>query len=133
MVWATTRASGFGWFLVALGWACLIVVRPRGFRLRPDVLLLAPADYPGLHALVREMAEAVEVRPPDVLGVDLSLNAFVAPIGWRGQNAMVLGLPFISLGSWHERLGAVGHELGHLRGGDTLRLRLVAWAGWILS
>lgn len=46
---------------------------------------------------------------------------------------MVLGLPLMSLGSWHERLGTIGHELGHLRGRDTVRSRVIGAAGFILG
>lgn len=133
LVWATTRASGVGWFLVVLGWACVIVVRPRAGRLERDVQVLDPADFPGIHGLVAEMARAVGVRPPEVIGVDVALNAYVAPIGWTRRNAMVLGLPLMSLGTWDERLGVIGHELGHLRGRDTPRIRVIGAAGFILS
>jgi len=133
LAWATTRASGIGWFFVGLGWACLIAVRPRGFGLDEDVVRLGRADYPGIHALVGEMARAVGIRPPDVIGVNLDFNAYVAPVGWRGRNALVLGMPFMTLGSWPERLGTIGHELGHLRGGDAVRLRLIGSASLILS
>ena len=134
LVWASMNAHGVvQWFLVGLGWACVIVARPRAHRLPGDVIVLDAASYPGLHQLVREMAPAVGVRAPAVLGVNLDFNAYVVQLGWRGRNAMVLGLPLMTLGTWPERLGTIGHELGHLRGRDTFRGHLVASAGRILG
>ena len=134
LAWATIRADGaVEWFLVALGWAVVLVVRPRRHRLPDDVRVLRRADHPGIWELVDEMARAVGVEPPDVVAVDLAFNAYVTPIGWGRRDALVLGLPLMSLGTWHERAGTIGHELGHLRGRDTLRLRLVAAADRILN
>ncbi len=134
LVWATLNATGFVWVIVALGWACVIVSRPRPFRLPPDVLVLQPEEFPGLHALTAEIARGVGVTSPRVLGVELSFNAYVAPLGLiTNKDAMVLGLPMMSLGSWSERIGVVGHELGHLRGRDTTRSRLIGAAYEILD
>lgn len=131
LVWATLHAEGFVmWGLVALGWAVAIVGRPRIDRVPDEVTVLSREEYPGLHRVVDEMSTAVGVRPPAILGVDLDLNARVGTIGYPGRRrqAMVLGLPLMSLGSWDARLGVIGHELGHLRGRDTVRGGLLASA-----
>lgn len=133
LVWASVHASGaVEWFLVVLGWAVAIVVRPRWHRLDPGVTVLSRQEYPGLYGIVGQLADAVGVRPPAVLAVDLEVNAYVTSLGvpGLGRTAIVLGLPLFSTGSWEGRLGVLGHELGHLRAGDTVQGRLVttAWS-----
>jgi heat shock protein HtpX len=128
LVWVTLHASGPEWVVVVLGWLAVIVVRPRIPRLPREAVVLDDADYPGLHSLIRQMASAVGVLPPRIVAVDLDFNAYVMPVGIRGRPAMVLGLPSMTLLSWHARLGVIGHELGHLRGLDTGRGRIIGAA-----
>lgn len=128
LVWGTFHASGMGWVLVVLGWLVVVAMRPRPNRLPRNAVVIDESAYPGLHALVRGMSEAVGVSAPKVLAVDVDLNAYVTSVGLRGRSAMVLGLPMMSLPGWHARLGVIGHELGHLRGRDTARGRVVATA-----
>ncbi|MCW2854472.1 MAG: hypothetical protein JWR52_87 [Marmoricola sp.] len=134
LVWLTLHATALGWVLVVLGWAGVVVARPRRFRLPADVFVLDAATYPALHDIVSTLALAVGVAVPQVLGVDLAFNAYVVPLGLvLDKDAMVLGLPMMSLGSWHERLGILGHELGHLRGRDTVRSRVISAAHEVLD
>jgi Zn-dependent protease with chaperone function len=135
LVWATLHASGPVWIvLVVLGWAAVIVARPTRFRLDADAHVLDRADYPGLHELVAAVGSAVGVRAPSVIAVNLDFNALVVAVGRiRHRDALVLGLPMMSLGTWHERVGVLGHELGHLRGRDTGRGRLFGAAATMLA
>jgi beta-lactamase regulating signal transducer with metallopeptidase domain len=102
-----------------------LVVAGRQLRDARRVLRLVrqgrPAP-PGLAALVRELAEGLGVRPPDVV----ALPGLASPLVWG------LGRPRLL---WPEglegRLGAAGrravllHELAHLRRRDH-------WVGWAL-
>lgn len=128
LVWGTFHATGMGWVAVVLGWLVVVAVRPRVPRLPRDAVVLDPSDFPGVHALVGQMAKAVGVPKPRIVAVDVDFNAYVMPVGIFGRPAIVLGLPLMTLLPWHARLGLIGHELGHLRGRDTTRGRLVAAA-----
>lgn len=125
LVWGTLHASGFDWVIVGLGWLLAVALRPQSARLPRDARVLDRADFPGIHALVCEMAHAVGTPAPRVVAVDVNFNAYVMPVGVRGRPAMVLGLPVMSMLGWHARLGVIGHELGHLRGRDTVRGRVI--------
>jgi heat shock protein HtpX len=135
LVWATAHVSGpVAIGLVALGWASVLVMRPRRRRLSRDAVVLDPTTFPGIHALLASVGTAVGVTAPAIVAVNLDFNAYVTRIGRiRGSDAIVLGLPMMSLGSWHERIGVLGHELGHLRGRDTARGRLIGSAASVLA
>lgn len=136
LTWAALHARGVvGWFFVTLGWAVAFAARPRHGRLPSGVTRLRREDYPALHEVVDRMSAAVGVRPPQVLGVYVGFNAYVTSIGppFAGGNAMVIGLPLFSLGGWSGRLGVLGHELGHLRGRDTVRRRVLASAAAVVD
>ncbi|MBO9522965.1 MAG: M48 family metalloprotease [Nocardioidaceae bacterium] len=136
LVWATLHAhTSVEWGLVALGWAVVVLARPRVVRLPDDATVLGREEYPALHRVVEEMSEAVGAKAPAVLAVDLDFNAYVTSVGrpLRRRSAMVLGLPMMSLPSWSVRLGVIGHEAGHLRGRDTVRNRLFGTADSVLG
>jgi Zn-dependent protease with chaperone function len=46
---------------------------------------------------------------------------------------MVLGLPYFTVLSWPARLAVIGHELGHLHGGDTTRAHVLGVASRTLA
>jgi Zn-dependent protease with chaperone function len=125
LVWATLHASGIQWVLVALGWLAVIALRPRSSALPTGTVPLDQREFPALHGLVRQVATAVGATPPRALAVDVELNAYVTTIGFVARPAMVLGLPLMTVLSWPGRLALIGHELGHLRGRDTARGRLI--------
>jgi len=128
MGWSTAHATGgVAWVLVVVGWlVVLAVLIPQRPGLPDDVTLLDPSDAPYVHQLVAELARAVGAPLPARLGVDPSFNAYVSEVGWRGETVLVIGLPLWAASTWEERLGVVGHELGHLRGRDTARGRLLS-------
>lgn len=126
LVWATTHASGFvSWGLIAVGWMLVLAAIPRPWRLPKAVQVLDPAAYPAIHRLVSQIAAAVGATTPTIVGVDLGFNAYVGPVGWRGNAAMVIGMPLWRVQSWDMRLGTLGHELGHLAGRDALDRRII--------
>lgn len=125
LVWATLNASGVEWILVGLGWLLAIALRPRSAGLSPGVVVLDESEFPSLHELVRRVAAAVGVPAPRTVAVDLTFNAYVTTVGMLSRPAMVLGMPLMTALSWPGRLGVIGHELGHLRGRDTLRGRAI--------
>lgn len=123
MVWVTGHAEGFvAWIVVGVGWLFLagsLLKRPP--RLPEDTIVLDEAEHPHLHQFVRDVAAAVGARPPRMIAIDTDFNAYVTRVGFRRRTAMVIGLPCWAAFSDDERLGLVGHELGHLRAGDTTR------------
>ena len=125
LAWGTFHARGVGWIAVVLGWLAVLAMRPRRRRLPPTLRILDPIEFPGLHGLVRQMADALGVAAPRVLGVDLSLAAYLRRQDLRGRSAMVLGLPLLTLLPWDSRLGVIGHQLGQLCWSDSGQGRLV--------
>lgn len=126
MVWATAHATGVvAWVLVVIGWLVLAALLiPRPVPLPDDVTVLDRSTTPHLHQVVAHLAAAVGTPTPERIGVDTSFNAYVGRFGWRGKDTLVLGLPFWAASTWDERLGVMGHELGHLAGRDTAQGRL---------
>ena len=125
LVWGTFHAGGVGWIAVVLGWLAVLAMRPRRRRLPPTLRILDPIEFPGLHGLVRQMADALGVAAPRALGVDLSLAAYLRRQGVRGTSAMVVGLPLMTLLPWESRLGVIGHQLGQLCWSDSGHGRLI--------
>lgn len=133
LVAASIHARGVAWVPVVIGWSVVIALRPRIPRLPRDVVVLDAAAHPGLYAVVGRLAHALGVRPPRVIAVDTDFNAYVTSLGVPPRPAMVLGLPYFTLLSWPARLAVVAHELGHLRGRDTTRGRVLGAASRTLA
>lgn len=127
LTWATIAADGwFGYLMVALGWLVVLATLTSPGRVPRDVRLLSETDQPWTHRFVRDLAGAVGVPPPTVIGVNTDLNAYAATVGLRRRRVLVIGLPFWTLQTEDERLATLAHELGHFRGRDTAR-------GWLIS
>lgn len=116
-------------FLALLAWELL----PRPTRLDPKVVVVTADEAPALHALVHRLADEVGVRPPAVLGLETDWNAYVVSLGWGRRQALVLGLPLWAALDPDERVGALAHELGHLRSRDTAAGRVVGAALSVLG
>lgn len=119
LVWATLSPKGFwGWVGVVLGWVVVYELAPRPDHL--DGVVLEPESAPAVHRMVAALSEAVGVRPPRVVTVDTSFNAYVTQAGWAHRSALVIGLPLWTVLKDDQRVALLGHELGHLRGRDTV-------------
>ena len=129
---ATRADQWWEWVVVGLGASIAILARPRPPRLPDDAIALPVEEFPAVHRLVANLADAVDVRPPRTIAVDAAFNAAVMPLGWRGRPALILGLPLWTMQTWNQRFAVLGHELGHLRGADTTRARIQLSAGQIL-
>jgi Zn-dependent protease with chaperone function len=98
---------GIGWFL-----------RPRLYK--ADRTYEVPRERaPELHALVGDIARALETRPPDVLLVAPEYNAWWAVLGWRRRRVLMLGAGLLAVLSPDELVAVAAHELGHARNGDA--------------
>lgn len=127
LAWATVTADGwFAYTGIILGWLVVLTTLTGPDRLPPDVRLLAEAEQPWAHRLVRDLAGAVGVRPPRLIGVSTELNDYALSVGLRRRRVLVIGLPLWTLQDEDERLAALAHELGHFRARDTAR-------GWLTS
>ncbi len=102
--------------------ALLLLLRPVVPTL-PKGLAVGADAAPELHALIRDVADAVGAPPPDVVAIDSSINAGVAQVGWRQQSLLVIGMPLWLTLPRAARLSVLAHEMGHLVGGDPLRMR----------
>ncbi|WP_076261971.1 M48 family metallopeptidase [Intrasporangium flavum] len=121
----------WGWVLVVLGWVVVAYVAPRPVRLEAEAL--DASSHPATHRFVSAVAQAVGTPAPAVVAVDGGLSAHVATIGWRMRPALVVGLPLWTMLRPEQRLALLAHELGHLRGRDTVAAALVDRAHGILE
>jgi Zn-dependent protease with chaperone function len=86
---------------------------------------LADADAPALWAHVRAIAERLKTKAPDhiVAGIDTNFFVTEAPLVVNGQTltgrTLFVSLPLLRVLDRHEADAVLGHELAHLRGGDT--------------
>ncbi len=129
LIWATFHTSnGFVLFvsrilvasgLAAFGWAVIETVR---YRPEPeDGVALSRDDHPALWEQVDEVAAAVGVPSPDRVLLDLDANAGIRQVAGRNgiSSELVLGLPFLAADTVAELRATLGHEFGHVVGGDT--------------
>jgi Zn-dependent protease with chaperone function len=84
---------------------------PRGTR-------LLETDQPELWALVRDLAERVDTRPPDEIWLVTEVNAGVSEqttwLGLRGgRRRLQLGVPVLMALTVEQLSAVVAHELGH--------------------
>ncbi|MGC4001163.1 MAG: M48 family metallopeptidase [Anaeromyxobacter sp.] len=100
------------------------------------------AQAPGLWRRLRELAARVGTTPPDTLVGGIDDNFFVTeqPLelvggGTTGRRVLFVSLPLLRILDASEADAVFGHELAHLRGGDTaasarLYPALVRYAGY---
>ncbi|MFC8500846.1 M48 family metallopeptidase [Pedococcus sp. NPDC057267] len=74
-----------------------------------------------LRGLVDEVAAAVGAETPDLIVIDLSVNAAVARYGWRQQTLLIIGAPLWAMLTPAGRLAVLAHELGHIVNKDPMR------------
>jgi Zn-dependent protease with chaperone function len=114
--------------LVILGVTCLGVggvccPKPYGrSRVRGGV---TPASLPQLHAAICQVADALNVRRPDVVLFDLRYNASWGHDGWRRRRILRLGVPLLASLDVDQTVALLAHELAHERNGDSRRSRVV--------
>jgi len=113
-----------GLMLIVTAW----LMRPRFAALEKDAIVVAADSTQELHALLTEVAEVLDVRPPGIVVVDHRWNASVGKVGWRQRDVLTIGLPLLTALAPAERVALVAHELGHIRNGDARRNLVVATA-----
>ena len=90
-----------------------------------DGELLTEADAPLLWARIRHMAERLKTEPPRniVAGIDANFFVTEAPLTVGNQRltgrTLFVSIPLLRLLDQAEADAVLGHELAHLRGGDT--------------
>jgi Zn-dependent protease with chaperone function len=92
---------------------------------RVDGELVADADAPMLWRRIRHMAERLKTEPPRhiVAGIDANFFVTEAPLTVGNQQltgrTLFVSIPLLRLLDQKEADAVLGHELAHLRGGDT--------------
>ena len=90
-----------------------------------DGELVAEADAPLLWKRIRHMAERLKTEPPRhiVAGIDANFFVTEAPLTVGGKTltgrTLFVSIPLLRLLDQSEADAVFGHELAHLRGGDT--------------
>lgn len=90
-----------------------------------DGELVAEADAPILWKRIRHMAERLKTEPPKhiVAGIDANFFVTEAPLTVGSQKltgrTLFVSIPLLRLLDQQEADAVLGHELAHLRGGDT--------------
>lgn len=87
-------------------------------RFEPHGTRLLESDQPELWALVRDLAERVDTRPPDEIWLLPEVNAAVWEqttwLGLRGgRRYLLLGVPVMLATSVEQLCAVIAHELGH--------------------
>src|SRR5262249_39970178 len=117
-------------FSMLLTLACFIAavvvlwsVTPRGIRFTPPGPALVPDTHPLLFQEVRHIATATRQKMPDRIYLLNDVNAFVARhggvFGLGGQRVLAIGLPLLCALDMQQLRSVLGHEFGHLSGGDA--------------
>ena len=87
--------------------------------------LVSEADAPLLWKRIRHMAQRLKTEPPQhiVAGIDANFFVTEAPLAVGGQTltgrTLFVSLPLLRILDQSEADAVFGHELAHLRGGDT--------------
>jgi Zn-dependent protease with chaperone function len=121
-------ALAVGALLVGIG----LMLRPR-FGKPPKDDVVSAKEAPELHAIVTEVARALEVPSVDTVVVDHEYNASWAILGLRRRRVLTLGLPLLMALEPQERVALIAHELAHGRNGDSGRGLFVGSAVRALS
>ncbi|MDZ7865528.1 M48 family metallopeptidase [Acidovorax sp.] len=94
---------------------------------RVDGEPVTEADAPVLWKRIRHMAERLKTEPPRhiVAGIDANFFVTEAPLAVGGKaltgRTLFVSIPLLRLLDQQEADAVLGHELAHLRGGDTRR------------
>ena len=141
----------WAWVLAVLAVLITIVVRPRfGAALRkpkasakkntktgrPSGDWIGAQDAPRFFALLERCAAAIDAPVPALVRFNAQFNAGTARFGLKQRAYLVLGVPLWQALSGQERIGLLGHELGHQINGDTTHTLLASTArqslaGWM--
>jgi Zn-dependent protease with chaperone function len=119
------RANQVGLLLAALAILRGVFFLDRGRHQPPPISIeLRPAQEPQLWAEVRALADAVRAPRPDTVYLVPDVNAFVYQdsrlLGLRpGRMVLGIGTGLLAILRVDELRAVLGHELGHLGGGDT--------------
>lgn len=119
------RANQIGLLLAAVAILRGVFFLDRGRHEAPPVAIeLRPAEEPRLWAEVCALAEAVRAPRPDTVYLVHDINAFVYQdsrlLGLRpGRMVLGIGVGLLAILRVDELRAVLGHELGHLGGGDT--------------
>lgn len=92
----------------------LLIPHPR----QTKAPILEREKYPGLHALVERIAQALGSSPVDSIRYDMNYNAAFGRFGWRRRSALILGLPLVASLDGQELVALISHELAHGVSGD---------------
>ena len=125
-VWLCTLS--FPGFALVPGIALILVaveLRPRFGRIPRYATVLSQQEAPHLHALVAQVADAVEAPAPSTICVDEDLNASAGTYGLARRTLLVIGLPLWHALSPQQRVALLGHEMGHFVNGDPRRGLLI--------
>ncbi len=127
MIVVLGMAIVFGSFMMLLMLYSLTkVFRLKGLKF--EGLAVAPSEQPELHAIVKSVADAIDSRSPDniVLSLQLGFEIHTEKVRVSGKHTplegstLILSLPLLRTLSKDELRAVVGHELAHLKYGDTM-------------
>lgn len=120
-------------FAPALVWAFVQAVR---YRPEPDEgLELTPEDHPRLWQQLNQVATTLGTEPPGRVLLTAEANAAVRQVnsGSGAQIQLQLGLPLLVTYTVDELRATLGHEFGHVLGGDVAATARLARAGLFLD
>ena len=95
------------------------LARPQFTRIPSDGL--DPTEAPRLFSAVTRIAQEVGTKPPDIIRLDASFNAWVHNAGWRRVRVLTIGVPLFATLDTQEQVAILGHEFAHFTNGDPRR------------
>lgn len=98
----------------------LFLARPLFFGAEPEAepLELDLAAEPRLQAVIRQLCQAIGLKPPEAVLLSNEVNASVHfEQGWRGffsgRKVLTIGMPLVAGLSVQQFVGVLAHEFGH--------------------
>jgi hypothetical protein len=124
--------------LLRLIWAAVAVLVlwqlvPRPSRVDERAVRVSGDEAPGLHGVVQQIADRLQVRAPDAIFVDTIAMTTAMLVGYRRRRALIVSLPQWTALDPSERVAAVSLELAFFSATRTPAHRLVAAADAVLG
>ena len=110
--------------LIGVFFSCLWSKKAAEFR-----IALRPEEAPELFSLLTGLSQRLEVNPPDVVQIEMGVNAWVKLKGYRqgaGQTILGIGYDLLAGLSQREMEAVLAHEMVHAK---LIRRGFKSWLG----
>ena len=128
---AISYSLGIGnfWFYLWLSLVMLCVqymIGPKLIEWMMRIKYVSEAEYPSLHAIVRDLSSAAGIPMPRVAVADMSVPNAFAFGRWRADGRVCVTRGIMHLLSEEELRAVLAHEISHLKNRDVLTITLLS-------